>query len=51
MVGRAELPESFELLLTTNGAVRRNCRLVWQRGEECGVEFVRDRAIVAQEMK
>lgn len=34
-----ELPETFWLLLTTNGQARRHCRTVWRTGPNLGVEF------------
>ena len=34
-----EVPESFVLLLTANGAAHRHCRVVWRTGLTLGVEF------------
>jgi len=34
------LPDRFFLLLSQNGAARRNCRIIWQDGATAGVEFV-----------
>jgi len=35
-----KMPERFLLLLTENGAARRNCHLVWQDERTLGVRFV-----------
>jgi len=35
----AELPESFFLVLSANGAARRRCRLIWRDGLAVGVKF------------
>jgi hypothetical protein len=34
-----ELPDTFILLLSANGAARRHCRVVWRDGTTVGVEF------------
>jgi hypothetical protein len=34
-----ELPDRFFLLLTANGAARRQCRLIWRDGTTVGVKF------------
>ena len=36
----AELPDKFILLLTTSGAARRMCRVVWRSKKEAGVKFL-----------
>jgi hypothetical protein len=36
---QSELPETFMLLLTAEGDVRRHCRLVWRNETHVGVEF------------
>lgn len=38
-----DLPDSFFLLLTPNGAARRRCRLIWRDGLTVGVEFPENR--------
>ncbi len=37
--GDAELPVEFVLLLTRNGAARRQCRVIWRDGLSLGVKF------------
>ncbi|MGA7803697.1 PilZ domain-containing protein [Bradyrhizobium sp.] len=39
-VGGLALPQTFLLLLTPGGEVRRICRPIWRWGEEIGVRFV-----------
>ena len=39
-VGALALPETFLLLLTPRGEVRRACQLMWRVGEEAGVRFI-----------
>jgi hypothetical protein len=34
-----ELPDTFVLLLTPNGATRRHCRVMWRDGLTLGVKF------------
>jgi hypothetical protein len=34
------LPDTFALLLSTQGNARRNCRVVWRGEGELGVRFV-----------
>jgi len=34
-----DLPESFKLVLSPDGKVARDCKIVWQRGLKCGVRF------------
>ena len=35
------MPDTFTLAISGEGkAVRRDCRVVWRLGGECGVEFV-----------
>lgn len=41
---RAELPETFILLLTADGRTRRRCRVVWRDGMTVGVEFPASRS-------
>jgi hypothetical protein len=36
------LPDRFILVLSTGGAARRYCHVVWRRENQIGVEFVRD---------
>ena len=36
---RSELSETFMLLLTADGDVRRNCRVIWCNEPNVGVEF------------
>jgi hypothetical protein len=33
------LPDHFELLFTSAGTVRRDCRVVWRQDNYLGVEF------------
>jgi hypothetical protein len=33
------VPDSFTLLLTPCGRVRRACRVIWRRDDQIGVEF------------
>jgi len=35
------IPDSFTLLLTSNGAARRHCRVVWRKPRQIGVTFER----------
>ena len=35
----AVLPEHFVLLLSANGAARRNCQVVWRKPNQVGVKF------------
>ena len=35
-----EMPQEFILVLSRSGAVRRRCRMVWQRGDVIGVRFI-----------
>jgi hypothetical protein len=39
-VGSLALPKTFLLLLSTNGHVRRLCKLAWRNGELAGVQFI-----------
>jgi len=39
-----QLPDRFFLLLSQNGAARRNCRIIWQDGATAGVEFTNARS-------
>ena len=39
-----ELPDTFVLLLTRNGQMRRNCHVVWRDGLTLGVEFPENRS-------
>ncbi len=34
-----DVPEQFTLLLGTQGAAPRHCRVVWREGPELGLEF------------
>lgn len=36
----AALPNDFTLLLSRDGPVRRNCKVVWRRDFTVGVQFV-----------
>jgi hypothetical protein len=38
-----ELPDTFVLLLTPNGATRRHCRVMWRDGLSLGVKFPNQR--------
>jgi hypothetical protein len=38
---QSELPETFMLLLTAAGDVRRHCHVVWRNEKNIGVEFPR----------
>lgn len=33
------VPDRFELLLSENGAPRRECRVIWREGKQVGVSF------------
>ena len=35
-----KLPDKFDLYMTPDGSVGRNCEVVWQTGKEIGVKFV-----------
>jgi hypothetical protein len=35
------IPDEFILLLTSNGAARRKCRVVWRKPRQLGVSFER----------
>jgi PilZ domain len=37
------LPEEFILALSSDGAARRRCRVIWRTENQIGVEFVKDR--------
>jgi hypothetical protein len=39
----AELPDTFGLVLSKNGGVRRRCEVSWQKGLFVGVRFLRIR--------
>jgi PilZ domain len=39
-VGALAVPETFVLLLSLNGEVRRLCQLVWRSGELLGARFL-----------
>jgi hypothetical protein len=39
-VGALAIPQTFILLLSANGKVRRICRLTWRKGEMLGVRFI-----------
>jgi hypothetical protein len=41
---KAEVPDTFILLLTANGEARRQCRVVWRDGTDIGVEFPHGRS-------
>ena len=34
------MPDKFDLYMTPDGSVGRNCEVVWQTGKEIGVKFV-----------
>jgi hypothetical protein len=42
------LPDSFVLMLTSNGAARRFCRVIWRKPTQVGVKFERSLAEAAQ---
>jgi hypothetical protein len=42
------LPDHFVLLLTSNGAARRFCRVMWRKPMQVGVKFVRSVADAAE---
>jgi hypothetical protein len=42
------LPDHFVLLLTSNGAARRYCRVMWRKPLQVGVKFVRNLAEAAE---
>jgi hypothetical protein len=35
----AEVPKRFKLILSNDGRIQRDCKVVWQRGINIGVEF------------
>ena len=35
----ADVPKRFTLLLSNDGRIKRDCKVVWQRGIDIGVEF------------
>jgi hypothetical protein len=35
----ADVPREFQLVLTKDGSVRRNCRVVWTNSRFVGVKF------------
>src|SRR4051794_34296106 len=37
------LPDEFVLQLSSDGAARRDCRVVWRTERQVGVEFLKDR--------
>jgi hypothetical protein len=39
------LPNRFTLLLGSPSGARRQCRVVWRRGDEIGVEFNKEPAV------
>ena len=36
----ADIPESFQLLISGERSIRQECRVIWRLGGEIGVEFV-----------
>jgi hypothetical protein len=36
----ADVPKRFKLLLSNDGRIARDCKVVWQRGIDLGVEFL-----------
>jgi hypothetical protein len=36
-----EIPDTFTLWLSTNGAARRHCKVVWRKPRQIGVSFER----------
>jgi len=36
----ADVPREFELILTRDGSVRRNCQVVWANARFVGVKFL-----------
>ena len=36
----SDVPDSFQLLVSGENSMRRECRVVWRLGGEIGVEFV-----------
>jgi len=47
MVGAGASAETFTLILSRDGAVRRVCEVMWRRGAEIGVRFTDAAADVA----
>ena len=43
------VPDRFDLLLSQNGAPRRDCRVVWRDGKQVGVTF-ENRAPLAERL-
>jgi hypothetical protein len=39
VVGVANLPDEFDLILARNGTVSRHCHVVWRGEKEVGVKF------------
>jgi len=37
--GLGDLPKSFKLILSNDGRIYRDCRVVWREGIEFGLEF------------
>lgn len=37
------VPEQFTLLMGTQGAAPRNCKVAWRRGDELGLQFKKER--------
>jgi hypothetical protein len=38
---RGQIPDSFFLLLSNNGRVRRHCRIAWRKPNQIGVQFLK----------
>jgi hypothetical protein len=36
-----QVPDTFVLLLSTNGKVRRHCRVAWRKPNQIGVQFLK----------
>lgn len=39
IAGAADLPGTFQLLLSGQGGIRRQCRVMWRRETQVGVRF------------
>jgi hypothetical protein len=44
----AKVPDSFVLMLSSNGAARRFCRMVWRKPHQVGVKFEKSFAEAAK---
>ena len=41
LAGDEQVPDSFVLLLSRDGSVRRHCQIVWRSGINIGIKFIR----------